>query len=518
MSVFDAIVIGSGLGGLTAAALWARHGQRVCVIERRHAPGGAAGSYVHGRLAIESSLHEIDGLDAADDKMPILDLLGLSAKLRFVDVGDLYEVRAAMLGGRFTLPHGFDAAEAAAIAQFPRDAQRLRDWFATLARIRQGFSEVTRLATGHAGWSDAARLPARLWPLLRNLRSSVSEALEARLGDNEAAKLALAANLSYFHDDPAELSFLHFAMVEASYLAGGGHYVHGGSGMLARALVDAIAESGGTLRTGRTATRVRLDAWNRIDGVEHADAEGRIDIDHAPVVFGNAAPGVLAGLLPDDRRALFLARYAGRRPSISLFNLALGLDRPAAQLGVTSYSTFLFPDWMVRIAQIKGAGALLAGPPGERMPPVALVDYGRIDSGLGGGGPPYFVSLTGIDRLANWEGIDDRRYRLRREAWIDALLRAVDRVYPGFAGAVTHREMATARSMAHELNAPDGALYGFAPLAATQWMRRPTSRSPIPGLYLASAYTVAGGYSGAIHGGAIAAREAMNDRRTVALP
>lgn len=517
MPVFDAIVIGSGLGGLTAAALWARQGQRVCVIERRHTPGGAAGSYVHGRLTIEASLHEIDGLDPGDDKLPILDLLGLRERLRFVDVGDLYEVRGTMLGGRFTMPHGLEAAEAAAIAQFPRDAAGLHRWFDTLDRIRDGFAGLGGLATRRGGWRDAARLPARLWPLLRNLRRSVAEALDASVGDNEAAKLALAANLSYFHDDPAGLSFLHFAMVEASYLAGGGHYVHGGSGRLAAALADVIAENGGVVRLGRTATRIRLDAWDHIDGVEHADAEGRIDLDHAPIVFGNAAPAVLAPLLPDPRRADFLARYAGERPSISLFNLALGLDRPAALLGVSSYSTFLFPDWMGRFAQIKDAATLMAEAPGERMPPLALVDYGRIDSGLGSG-PPYFVTITGIDRLANWQALDERRYRLRREVWMDALLRAVDRVYPGFAAAVVQREMATARTMASELAAPDGALYGFAPLAASRWSRRPTARTAIPGFYLASAYTVAGGYSGAIHGGAIAAREAMDDRRAGVLP
>ena len=63
---FDAIVIGSGLGGLTAAALYARAGHRVLVLERNQNFGGAATVYQHGELAIEASLHEIDGLDAED--------------------------------------------------------------------------------------------------------------------------------------------------------------------------------------------------------------------------------------------------------------------------------------------------------------------------------------------------------------------------------------------------------------------------------------------------------------------
>ena len=61
---WDAIVIGSGLGGLAAAAHWAAHGKRVLVLERNPYFGGAACTYRHAGLQIEASLHEIS-LNAA---------------------------------------------------------------------------------------------------------------------------------------------------------------------------------------------------------------------------------------------------------------------------------------------------------------------------------------------------------------------------------------------------------------------------------------------------------------------
>jgi hypothetical protein len=64
------------------------------VLERNHNFGGAATVYQHGALAIEASLHEIDGLDAEDPKTPILRSLGLDRDIPFVDVGDLHEVRS----------------------------------------------------------------------------------------------------------------------------------------------------------------------------------------------------------------------------------------------------------------------------------------------------------------------------------------------------------------------------------------------------------------------------------------
>ena len=67
---FDAIVIGSGLGGLIAGALYARSGRRVLVLERNETFGGAAAVYKHGALTIEATLHEMDGLDQDDPKLP----------------------------------------------------------------------------------------------------------------------------------------------------------------------------------------------------------------------------------------------------------------------------------------------------------------------------------------------------------------------------------------------------------------------------------------------------------------
>ena len=55
---YDAIVIGSGLGGLTAGALYARAGHRVLVLEQNDRFGGAATTYHRGSMTIEASLHE----------------------------------------------------------------------------------------------------------------------------------------------------------------------------------------------------------------------------------------------------------------------------------------------------------------------------------------------------------------------------------------------------------------------------------------------------------------------------
>jgi phytoene dehydrogenase-like protein len=158
---------------------------------------------------------------------------------------------------------------------------------------------------------------------------------------------------------------------------------------------------------------------------------------------------------------------------------------------------------------MRDCAGLLAAAPGGRLPELVLVDYSAVASGLNAS-PPYLCSLTGVDRLENWVALSPEAYRSRREQWMDALLAAVDREFPGFAGAVVQREMSTALTMHRELNTPGGAVYGFAPAVPPRGIPRfPSARTPVDGLWLASAFLFGGGFSGAMMSGAVSARTAL---------
>ena len=212
----------------------------------------------------------------------------------------------------------------------------------------------------------------------------------------------------------------------------------------------------------------------------------------------------------------FGAHYQGRRPSISLFDIALGLNRPPRELGLTHYFTMLIPDWVNALADYAGSAEILANAPGTRMPVVGIVNYDAIDSGLNPDGP-HLVSVTGIDRTANWDGLDEQAYRAKRDGWLDAIVAGIDRSFPGFAGRVVQREMATAATMHRYLNTPDGAVYGFAPDPPRGL---PTAGSEkavattVPGLWLTSSYGGFGGFTGVMLTGMLAAQAAMKSRHT----
>ncbi len=510
---FDAIVIGSGLGGLTAGALCAGAGMKVLVLERNETFGGAATIYRHNGLAIETSLHEIDGFDEEDPKLPLIQSLGLDRDLEFVDVGDVYEVRGVAIGEPFVMPHGVEAALAAATARFPQRKAALEEYFGRMAALRGAVSFAARHREDKTWWlTHAPEAVRRLWPILRDGRATVSEAMSDLFGDDEAVKIALAANIGYWHDDPDQMLFLSYAIPQASFVAGGGHYVRGGSQALTDRLVARIEQAGGVAETGREADQLLIEG-GRIAGVGHRARDGGERRDEAaPLVFGNAAPNVLADMLPHSERAGFMAPYQARRQSISLWTVSLGLNRPAREFGVKRYSTFILPSWMTSLAQMREGATIMGEQPRRRMPSYVFVDYQQIDSGLNEAGP-FLVAFCGADRVENWSSLGTEAKAIRKEQFIDALIADIDGQFPGLAGAVVHREMATAETMQRYLNTPGGAVYGFAPVDRLGQTVLRGPRTAIKGLWLASAYAVGGGFTGAMIGGGQAASGALREAR-----
>ena len=212
-------------------------------------------------------------------------------------------------------------------------------------------------------------------------------------------------------------------------------------------------------------------------------------------------------MLAPERRGNFLGAYDGLSPSISLFSAYFGVKEPPQRFGLTDYSTILLPPWMKRLDDYAQAGALLGDPPAGRMPPLTVVNYGVIDAGLNEAGQTL-VTVVGVDRVANWATLGREAEAERRSAWLEAILEELERHCPGFAGAVTEKTLVTARSVRDYLDTPEGAVYGFAPTPPERSFLSGVRRSPrtaIPGLFLASSFAGAGGFTGAMGAGAAAA-------------
>ena len=440
--------------------------------------------------------------------------------LPLVDVGDLHEVRSPLLGKPFVLPHGLERrTESGPLSSaFRTKPKGSRNNFERIRAVRDAIAMIeARHQHDRSWWLRKApkTLPRQLWPLIRDRHATVSEVFNVLFGSDEAVKFALASNLAYYHGNPPKrMPFIGFAIPQASYLLGGGHYIRGGS----QVLTDRPGgrdrarrgRGGEAKRQGGRAHAIVVEGGGvNVCGVRHY-ARGEHDLreDRAPVVFGNAAPGrysrrccprtCVEEFFPPPMRVEVRRFRCGRLARIE------PAGRPGSACAATRPSCCR--RGCGRSAHCATAGHVLGEEAGTRLPPYVFVDYSRIDSGLNQAGP-YLGSLCGTDRIENWKHLSAEAKQVRKTVWMERLVADLDREFPGFAASVILRWRR--QTMAHHLNTPDGAVYGFAPEREGINPLTMTARTAIDGLWLASAYVFGGGFTGAMMGGAVAAREVI---------
>ena len=507
---YDVAVIGSGLGGLTAGALLAHAGYSVCLLERNFSLGGAASVYKIGDLSIEALLHQTsDPRNPRDVKHDILSRLGILDEIEWQTTGPLYKVRGGPIGDPFELPCGFEAAYDALATRFPDKRAPIKRFLGEMELIHDSLWNLKQAREENS----LSKLTRGLWevaPAAAGWQNSLDEIFTRDFAGAEALKCALGANLAYYGDDPRNLWWIFYALAQGGYIASGGAYIKGGSRQLSLKLAKSITKTGGVVRMGRLVTRIETDADGNATAIRHVarragDNEERVA---ARIVMANCAPSVAAAMMDAPAQAKMEAAFGSRRLSTSLFSANFGLKAPPASVGLREFSTVVLPPDMRRFDQYGEGAAAMAAAPGPTLPLHTIANFTAVDSGLWDQ-PPILLSVLGLDRLDNWKGVTKEAAIDRRERWLDAIQTSLERDYPGFSSLVASRMLLNAFSMSSYLNTPEGAVYGFAALPAEEpiLMGFPrTPRTPIDGLYLASAFGGEHGFNGAMLSGAEAAR------------
>src|SRR5882724_803564 len=312
MTRYDIVVVGAGLGGLTAAAILARSGRKVLVVERSNSVGGAASSYKSGELFVEGSLHETsDPHDPRDPKHDVLTRAGVIDAVKWIPSGAFYQARGGPLDRPFLMPDHFEAARQALGERFPEARAGIDRLLGEMERIVAAMREFSRSEGALDAPQNGLDVLLKLLPVAADWPLSLSQKLDRVFGDNEAVKCALAANLSYFHDDPATLWWIYFAMAQGSYLQSGGRFVQGGSQRLSSALARAIKVAGGEVLVRRVVSRIALDRQGHASAVTHTARDGgNPQVVEALRIVSNAAPAVLAPLMPQGAAEKLTESYA----------------------------------------------------------------------------------------------------------------------------------------------------------------------------------------------------------------
>jgi all-trans-retinol 13,14-reductase len=478
----DVIVVGAGIGGLSAAALLTKRGLKVAVFEQHYLPGGFCTSWERNvkptnapadtkerwRYVFDAGVHDFSGLGERG---------GIRSLLRMLDIEDVIEWKLNQqeyfLGqDHLKVPHKAEDFIRQLGERFPSEAENFRKFFNEMFHVyREMYADLEK--TGGAprtpdNAEDLLAYPTTHPHAYKWMDKPFVEMLDEFLKDPRAKDL-LCALTGYLSDDPASLTVGDMAPI-FGYHYDGGFYPVGGSQALPNALVEVIEKHGSKVNLRAPVQRILVENGRAV-GVELKNGQTH----RAKAVLSNADTHktfldlIDRAQLPAD----FTRRIEGLKSSTTAFIVFLGLD--------------IVPN-LAPITMLDDIGIMIPS---------------IVDPSLA---PPGHAAVTLLCLLpesdfASW----DRKspgYKERKRRQADEMIASAEEIIPGLRAHITYRQEGSPATFARYACTTNGSIYGPA-----TGQKRLTVKTPMKNLYVAGSGIMGGGVEAAVIAGIHAANE-----------
>ncbi|TNJ38420.1 FAD-dependent oxidoreductase [Chlorobaculum thiosulfatiphilum] len=470
----DVIVVGAGIGGLTAAALLQERGFSTIVFEKNRFPGGSCSSFRKGGYTFDAGASVFYGFRDDDAK----GTLNLHSRI-FRKLGVEIETIADPVQIHYHLPAGFEVPAwfdrdrflESLSRRFPHERTGIRKFYDELESV---YAILNALPAGsledvmHLG-IVGARHPLKTAALGVKTLFSMGKTARRYISDPELLHFIDLESYSWSVQDAISTPLVNAGICLADRHHGGINYPVGGSGAIPAALVKGFEKFGGSVRFGSEVAKVIVEK-GAASGVRLSDGT---EVRARAVVSNATAWDTFSKLVDDPRLRIPDERFI-KAPS--WFQVWLGVD-----------------------------GAIV--PPGFHMHHIIVGDWSKYDQL---GGTIYFSAPSVLDpSLAppgkhalhlfvtaetwQWEQFDYRgaEYKAAKEAFARSLIARAESLLPGLREAVELTVTATPQSHVRYLNRRDGS-YGPLLKPGQNILLKPQNRTPVKNLYAAGDSTFPG--------------------------
>jgi all-trans-retinol 13,14-reductase len=445
---YDAIVIGSGIGGMSCAASLSWLGRRVLVLEQHPNLGGSIQPIKHGHWSWSMGLTYILNWGEESPDFKALSRL-TDGRVSFARLpADFQRVRLPDLGLDFHWVSDSALMKQRLLEMFPAEKAGLETYWSYLAEIER-YTERLVIPKLFPHWAAKLVAPLTSRKLRQYMSTPCLEVLDS-LFDDERLKRIFKCLWSVVGD--LSHAFIYYGIVNVMMFKGVYHPI-GSSRSIVEALQATIEAAGGQLLPRTRVTDLCFHG-NRVSGVKTADGQS---YQSDKVISAIGLPATLNQLIPADRQPQRLVNAVrGIESSPSLLALDIGFEGDLSSFGIERKVYRTCDD---------GAWDLADDPTLEGWRPMdtnlcfpSLLDTGHGDSNHH---CAEISTVTRGDYFAKYLPLGGEDYQAAKERISAALLDQVETWFPGISKHIVYQHLTTPVSLQKHLLREQGGIYGL---------------------------------------------------------
>ncbi|WP_424940407.1 phytoene desaturase family protein [Aliiroseovarius sp. S253] len=496
---WDAIVIGSGMGGMAAAAALSKVGRKVLLLEQHQTFGGLTHSFSRDGFSWDVGVHYLSGVAPEDRARELLNWLSMTP-IEFTSLGSIYDVVHIGSSEPLTLSRPYEAQERDLKDRFPDQAKAIEAWTQAL---REGLETMEKIFPTRA-MPEVAGDVLDWWNrrAIAKWCSRTTQEVIDELTDNPQLAAVMAAQWGDHGGRPSKASFAMHALIAGAYLPSGSWYPVGGSAAFADHIIPTITQHGGEARAGVRVDTLLFDG----DTVVGVRTEDGTEIHADAVISDIGARETIDAFLPEGIGPEdWKAEIRGLPSSIAHFTLFLGFEGDIEAAGATKANHWIYPTGEV--------DAIWTTAP-DGPPPCMVASFGSLKNPAHDPGPQQ-KHMGQLLVWADWSTVDkwaelpagergDSYAEFKRRVE-DTLMAQFKTHFPDLADLVVYRDLATPLSTVSFTGHRKGAFYGLDVTPDRVMCDALRAKTPVPGLFLAGQDVASPGIPGALWGGLLSA-------------
>ena len=493
---FDAIVIGSGMGGMTVAGLLSKiNNMRILVLEKHFEIGGLTHEFTRGSYSWDVGLHYIGTLKPiqkillsflTEDKIKLNKMPGFFEKFIYPDI-------------IFSVPNDPKKYKQRLIKKFPDEARSIRKYF----------RDINRAVLWYRLYYFNRFMPVFIRAILKIISfflvslclQTTQEYLNKNFKDRKLKCILVSQWLDYGLP-PRESSFAIHAVVVDHYLYGA-CFPYGGSSKISRYIEAEVEKRGGTFLCSQEVIEILVENGKAVgvNAIDHRNTGSPIIEYHAPLIISNA--GILntyTRLLPVNYQNKLLNNKLDEfHRGYSMVTLYLGLKESPGKFGIMGENLWINCDYDYNNVD-KKTKALISGNPIN-----CTISFPSLKNGEKKYHTAEVLSIAKYSDFEEWKNEEwknrSQEYYQLKEKITAGLLKLVEKHIPGFTDIIEYKELSTPLDIEYFTSKSSGAMYGIPSVKERFTLKELRVKTNIKNLLLTGSDVCSPGIIGAFMGG-----------------